>query len=101
MCAFDRGEPAPEGRPTAASLPARPGAAPLDTPFGTPFDTPLATPSAAPLRRQRRRRRLAPSRPVEGAMSERREGVLDDEAIVERLKAELPHWRYEDGWIRR
>lgn len=34
-------------------------------------------------------------------MSERREGVLDEGTVEARLKAELPHWRLEDGWIRR
>ena len=34
-------------------------------------------------------------------MSERREGVLDEATVEARLKAELPHWRLEDGWIRR
>lgn len=34
-------------------------------------------------------------------MAEPREGVLDDATIEERLKAELPAWRLEDGWIRR
>ena len=34
-------------------------------------------------------------------MTERREATLDEAAIEARLKAELPQWRYEDGWIRR
>ncbi|MCJ2073628.1 4a-hydroxytetrahydrobiopterin dehydratase [Methylobacterium sp. J-030] len=34
-------------------------------------------------------------------MGERREGVLDDAIVEARLKAELPAWRLEDGWIRR
>ena len=29
------------------------------------------------------------------------ENVYTPEAIKERLKATLPHWYYEDGWIRR
>ncbi len=29
------------------------------------------------------------------------EEVYSEEAIEERLKEELPHWYYEDGWIRR
>ena len=27
--------------------------------------------------------------------------VLSDEALKERLERELPHWTYENGWIRR
>src|ERR1700755_1710412 len=34
-------------------------------------------------------------------MSERRESALDDATVEARLKAELPAWRLEDGWIRR
>ena len=34
-------------------------------------------------------------------MSERREGALDQATVEARLKAELPAWRLEDGWIRR
>ncbi len=34
-------------------------------------------------------------------MTERREGAMDDAAVEARLKAELPSWRLEDGWIRR
>ena len=34
-------------------------------------------------------------------MGEPREGVLDDATVETRLKSELPHWRLEDGWIRR
>lgn len=29
------------------------------------------------------------------------ERVYSDEEIAARLSAELPHWRYENGWIRR
>lgn len=31
----------------------------------------------------------------------RREQAYDEAAIKARLESELPHWRYEDGWIRR
>jgi 4a-hydroxytetrahydrobiopterin dehydratase len=31
----------------------------------------------------------------------REERAYAPEEIVARLKAELPHWRFEDGWIRR
>lgn len=34
-------------------------------------------------------------------MTERREEVLDEATVEARLKAELPAWRLEDGWIRR
>jgi 4a-hydroxytetrahydrobiopterin dehydratase len=34
-------------------------------------------------------------------MTQAREGVLDDATVERRLKEELPHWRLEDGWIRR
>ncbi len=34
-------------------------------------------------------------------MAETREGALDDETIAARIAAEIPTWRYEDGWIRR
>jgi 4a-hydroxytetrahydrobiopterin dehydratase len=37
----------------------------------------------------------------DGIMSERREGALDQATVEARLKAELPAWRLEDGWIRR
>jgi 4a-hydroxytetrahydrobiopterin dehydratase len=30
-----------------------------------------------------------------------RERTFSTEEVQERLKAELPHWRFEDGWIRR
>jgi len=30
-----------------------------------------------------------------------RDAVLGDEEIRSRLAERLPHWRYEDGWIRR
>jgi 4a-hydroxytetrahydrobiopterin dehydratase len=29
------------------------------------------------------------------------ETVYSEAQVAERLAAELPHWRYEDGWIRR
>src|SRR6478736_4136775 len=29
------------------------------------------------------------------------ERVYSEDEIVSKLKAELPHWRYENGWIRR
>lgn len=29
------------------------------------------------------------------------ENVYSEEEIAQRLKAELPHWYYENGWIRR
>lgn len=29
------------------------------------------------------------------------ETPYDEAAILQRLQAELPHWRYENGWIRR
>jgi 4a-hydroxytetrahydrobiopterin dehydratase len=31
----------------------------------------------------------------------KREQAYDEAAIKARLESELPHWRYEDGWIRR
>jgi len=31
----------------------------------------------------------------------KRERVYSEEEIVAKLQAELPHWRYENGWIRR
>ncbi|MEY4195500.1 MAG: hypothetical protein RLZZ226_1868, partial [Pseudomonadota bacterium] len=34
-------------------------------------------------------------------MSTPTETVYDEAAINQRLQAELPHWRYENGWIRR
>jgi 4a-hydroxytetrahydrobiopterin dehydratase len=34
-------------------------------------------------------------------MSERRENPYGEAEIRERLQRELPHWYYEDGWIRR
>lgn len=34
-------------------------------------------------------------------MSTSTETVYDEAAINQRLQAELPHWRYENGWIRR
>ena len=34
-------------------------------------------------------------------MAGTREDVLDDATITERLGAELPHWTYEGGWIKR
>ena len=34
-------------------------------------------------------------------MAEPREGALDDATIAARIAAEIPAWRYEDGWIRR
>ena len=30
-----------------------------------------------------------------------RERVYSDDEIIARLEKELPHWRYENGWIRR
>jgi len=30
-----------------------------------------------------------------------RKKTFSPEEIEARLKADLPHWRYEDGWIRR
>lgn len=33
--------------------------------------------------------------------TKRTEKVYSDIEINDRLKAELPHWRYENGWIRR
>jgi len=35
------------------------------------------------------------------ADSSPREQALTDEAVATRLAAELPHWTYENGWIRR
>jgi 4a-hydroxytetrahydrobiopterin dehydratase len=29
------------------------------------------------------------------------ERALPESEVVERLAGELPHWRYENGWIRR
>ena len=34
-------------------------------------------------------------------MSEREEKTYGEAEILERLERELPHWYYEDGWIRR
>lgn len=34
-------------------------------------------------------------------MAGTRDDVLDDATITERLAAELPHWTYEGGWIKR
>ncbi|HEX8417258.1 MAG TPA: 4a-hydroxytetrahydrobiopterin dehydratase [Methylobacterium sp.] len=34
-------------------------------------------------------------------MAGQREDVLDAEVIVQRLGTELPHWTFEDGWIKR
>lgn len=34
-------------------------------------------------------------------MSDRTERVYDEEEIAKRLAEELPHWYYENGWIRR
>ncbi|WP_395666708.1 4a-hydroxytetrahydrobiopterin dehydratase [Methylocella sp.] len=34
-------------------------------------------------------------------MSETKERVYDDAEVEEKLKAELPRWRLENGWIRR
>ena len=31
----------------------------------------------------------------------KREQAFDEAEIKTRLESELPHWRYEDGWIRR
>jgi Pterin-4a-carbinolamine dehydratase len=31
----------------------------------------------------------------------KRERVYSEEEILSKLQAELPHWRYENGWIRR
>lgn len=33
--------------------------------------------------------------------AEKHEQAYDEAEIKTRLAAELPHWRYEDGWIRR
>jgi 4a-hydroxytetrahydrobiopterin dehydratase len=33
--------------------------------------------------------------------AEKREHAYEEAEIKARLAAELPHWRYEDGWIRR
>jgi 4a-hydroxytetrahydrobiopterin dehydratase len=37
----------------------------------------------------------------EGAMEESTEKAYGEEEVKRRLAAELPHWYYEDGWIRR
>ena len=34
-------------------------------------------------------------------MSERHEHAYDEDEIKARLERELPHWHYEDGWIKR
>ena len=34
-------------------------------------------------------------------MAEKAKTVIPDEEVKARLAAELPHWRLEDGWIRR
>lgn len=34
-------------------------------------------------------------------MQQKQERVYNEEEIKERLVKELPHWYYEDGWIRR
>jgi 4a-hydroxytetrahydrobiopterin dehydratase len=34
-------------------------------------------------------------------MAQSREAALDASVVADRLKAELPLWRFEDGWIRR
>ncbi len=34
-------------------------------------------------------------------MAQRTDTVLSEAAIVERLSRDLPHWRFEDGWIKR
>ncbi len=37
----------------------------------------------------------------ERAMSESTDKAYSEDAIKQKLSAELPHWYYEDGWIRR
>jgi 4a-hydroxytetrahydrobiopterin dehydratase len=37
----------------------------------------------------------------EASMSEKNERVYSEEEIQQKLQAELPHWYYENGWIRR
>jgi 4a-hydroxytetrahydrobiopterin dehydratase len=53
----------------------------------------------------RARRISAPVCPVkcsvEGAMEESTEKAYTETEVKQRLAAELPHWYYEDGWIRR
>ena len=34
-------------------------------------------------------------------MTQQREAVYSEEQVGQRLAAELPHWTYENGWIRR
>jgi 4a-hydroxytetrahydrobiopterin dehydratase len=34
-------------------------------------------------------------------MTQQRESVYSEQQINQRLAAELPHWTYENGWIRR
>ncbi|MBM3203732.1 4a-hydroxytetrahydrobiopterin dehydratase [Candidatus Woesearchaeota archaeon] len=34
-------------------------------------------------------------------MSDTKEIPFDETTVIQRLQAELPHWRYENGWIRR
>jgi 4a-hydroxytetrahydrobiopterin dehydratase len=34
-------------------------------------------------------------------MTQQREAVYSEEQVRQRLAAELPHWTYENGWIRR
>jgi 4a-hydroxytetrahydrobiopterin dehydratase len=53
---------------------------------------------AAAKRRPLRRPRL---RRAEVTMEKVKEKAYSEEEIKQRLAAELPHWYYEDGWIRR
>jgi 4a-hydroxytetrahydrobiopterin dehydratase len=34
-------------------------------------------------------------------MKQRSDTVLSEAAVTERLSHDLPHWRFEDGWIKR
>ncbi len=34
-------------------------------------------------------------------MSDTKEIPFDEAAVIQRLQAELPYWRYENGWIKR